>query len=159
MKRMIACLSAGLLVTGCVAAKAPQSTPPERDSPPPMIAAAYYDALKANQPVLLAALEADKSSAGAVAFAGAPAPPKGFTAPFGNLRVVVFGGGDKAEQCISPSLPAAGDGQRAEGEDVYNRKAGTSTAAADRADYSVVGDESINASPPPDKLRMLTPAK
>jgi hypothetical protein len=155
---MIAGLS-GLLVTGCMADKAPQSWPPEMDSERPLVADKYYDALKANQPVLLAALEADKSSAGAVAFAGTPAPPKGFTAPFGNLRVVVFGGGDKAEQCISPSLPAAADGQRAEGEDVDNRKAGASPAAADRADDSVVGYESIDASPPPDKLLRLSPPK
>ena len=161
MKRIIiACLSAGLLVTGCMADKAPQPTPPDRDSPPPMIADKYYDALKGNQQVLLAALAANKDSAGPVAFASAPAAPAGFTPPFGRLRVVVFGGcGDKAERCISPSLPAAGDGQRAEDEDMAGRKAGSSPAAADRTDDSVVGDERIDAAPPRPQLLRISPAK
>jgi hypothetical protein len=159
MKRLMI-LAGLLLLGGCVADKKPGPSAPAEPLPAntPMIA--YYDALRGQQPIFLAALAADKASAPAVALAAAPAAPTGARPALPNLRsfVIVNGCNAGAEQCISPSLPAARR-QRAEGEDVDSREAGNE--AADGAGGGVVSkpEESAAAAPPPADMHLLAPAE
>lgn len=162
MKRLI--IFAGLLLLGgCVAGKKTGPSAPAEPLPANTPMVAYYDALRGQQPIFLAALEADKTSAPAVALAAAPAAPAGARPALPNLRsfVVVNGCNAGAEQCISPSLPAAAAGQRAEDEGVDSRQAGDAPAAGAGAGEGVVKkpEESAAAAPPPADVRLLAPAK
>jgi hypothetical protein len=142
MKRLMI-LAGLLLLGGCVADKKPGPSAPAEPLPVNTPMVAYYDALRGQQPIFLAALEADKTSAPAVALAAAPAAPAGAGAALPNLRsfVIVNGCNAGAEQCISPSLPAAAAGAGA-GEGVVKKP-----------------EESAAAAPPPADVRLLAPAK
>jgi hypothetical protein len=166
MKNGIIISLAGLLLLGgCVAGKKTGPSAPAEPLPANTPMVAYYDALRGQQPIFLAALEADRTSAPAVALAAAPAAPAGARPALPNLRnfVIVNGCSAGAEQCISPSLPAAATAQRAEDEGVAGREAGDEAAAGPGSGDSggVVSkpEESAAAAPPPADVRLLAPSK
>lgn len=127
-------ICAALLLGGCMADKAPQPTAPARASSPPMIAgpsepAAKVEITSAAGEIHIGQLHIGKSS-----------PPL-------------------LAQCVSPSLPAAAAGQRAEGAGMAGREAGDEAAAGDRADVGVMNepDERTDAAPARPKLLLLPP--
>lgn len=131
MKLKIA-MCAALLIGGCVADKAPQPAAPSAVSSPPMIAgqqvpAAKVEITSAAGEIHIGQLHIGKSS-----------PPQ-------------------LAQCFSPSLPAAGGGQRAENEDVDSRQAGDAPAAVAGAGGGVVNEpeERTDAVPARPKLLRL----
>jgi hypothetical protein len=168
---LIALLLAGLLLGGCVADKKPDP-PARREGPPPMLAPALpapsedskmVAAMQAeHQQTLRLALKTNPNSALTVPISSVPPIPKGFRSPWEQLTmltVIASSCGAGAEQCISPSLPAAAAGQRAEGVD--SREAGNEADAGAGAGEGVVNkpEESAAATPPPADVRLLAPAK
>lgn len=156
MRLVPAALLACALLAGCAAEKT-KTTPPDPDAVP-MIAAA----LGQQQTVLLAALEADKRSATAVALASVPPTPQGFRPAWPGLRnLTIITGCGSDDQCVSPSLPAAADKQqRDEDAPDGDSPALDGQAGADSrldVDKMTSPEERTDASAPPAKLRILPP--
>ena len=125
-------MCAALLLGGCMADKAPQPTPPARASSPPMIAGPAEPAAKVE-----ITSAAGEIHIGQLHIGKSPTP--------------------LLAQCVSPSLPAAAAGQRAEDEDVDSRQAGNEADAGDRPDGGVVNEpeERTDAVPARPKLLRL----
>jgi len=163
MKRLI--IFAGLLLLGgCVAGKKTGPSAPAEPLPAntPMVAKMQEE----HQKTLRLALKTNPEAALTVPIASVPPIQDGFSAPWQNmttLTIIASGCHVGAEQCISPSLPAAATGQRAEDEGVAGREAGdeaaTGAGTGDSGGVVSKPEESAAAAPPPADVRLLAPAK